>query len=389
MSSSSSRTELERLVAALRTDVFAQADDMAYDLSAGGAGAGAGGGGGGFAGVDQLTSAERMAAYSVGVATPSRSIAALSKTEKSVERLYNSMRTTEAGIDDAMKFSSEVHKRALQQKDTELNQLKQLLVAKERTIDSLRDTVESAKRTLEAKLTAITNELAARDGELHEERRRTQDLAYRCQQAELLAQTAVDAAKRNEEAREAEADELQQKLRDLRRDIATIREEYGAQSATLRQEETIRKAIEHEREHERRKFQRELNKLQKKAMAEDALIERVSELEGKLTAEKKSRKANEKWLDAELKTKEALSGAARRGTVQPKSEEERGCTKHAEHGPFGRQSEVAKRTGGCPNRRESCATHCVAMTTLTRCWRREDNSTMDCNIFISSLREFW
>ena len=218
------------------------------------------------------------------------------------------MRTTEAGIDDAMKFSSEVHKRALQQKDTELNQLKQLLVAKERTIDSLRDTVESAKRTLEAKLTAITNELAARDGELHEERRRTQDLAYRCQQAELLAQTAVDAAKRNEEAREAEADELQQKLRDLRRDIATIREEYSAQSATLRQEETIRKAIEHEREHERRKFQRELNKLQKKAMAEDALIEHVSELEGKLAAEKKSRKANEKWLDAELKTKEEMEG---------------------------------------------------------------------------------
>ena len=212
MSSSSGRTELERLVAALRTDVFAQADDMslsemnmAYDLSAGGGGAAAGGGG--LAGVDQLTSAERMAAYSVGVATPSRSIAALSKTEKSVERLYNSMRTTEAGIDDAMKFSSEVHKRALQQKDTELNQLKQLLVAKERTIDSLRDTVESAKRTLEAKLTAITNELAARDGELHEERRRTQDLAYRCQQAELLAQTAVDAAKRNEEAREAELKE--------------------------------------------------------------------------------------------------------------------------------------------------------------------------------------
>ena len=315
-SSSSSRTELERLVAALRTDVFAQADDMslsemnmAYDLSAGGgAGAGGAGGGGGLAGVDQLTSAERMAAYSVGVATPSRSIAALSKTEKSVERLYNSMRTTEAGIDDAMKFSSEVHKRALQQKDTELNQLKQLLVAKERTIDSLRDTVESAKRTLEAKLTAITNELAARDGELHEERRRTQDLAYRCQQAELLAQTAVDAAKRNEEAREAEADELQQKLRDLRRDIATIREEYSAQSATLRQEETIRKAIEHEREHERRKFQRELNKLQKKAMAEDALIEHVSELEGKLAAEKKSRKANEKWLDAELKTKEEMEG---------------------------------------------------------------------------------
>lgn len=289
--------ELDRLMAALHAggededEAAAQAEAEAA-LAAAGLSAGRG----------------DLAAYSVGVATPTRSISILRKTEKSVERLYDAMRTTENEMEEAMRFSSEVHRHAYEQKDLEMSQLKQLLVAKERTIDSLRDTLASSKRTLEAKVAALSTELAARDSQLDSERRRSHELVLRVQQAESLAQAAVDAAQRNEEAREAQEQELKHRIRELKKDNSTLRDETAANTASLRHEETVRRAVEKEAESERRKFQREVHKLQKKALAEDALIDRLSELESKLSAERKSRRANEKWLEAELKTKEEMEG---------------------------------------------------------------------------------
>jgi hypothetical protein len=60
----------------------------------------------------------------------------------------------------------EVHRSQLRQKETELSEAQRLLAAKERSIDSLRDTLSTTKRALESRLSQAESALATAEAQV-------------------------------------------------------------------------------------------------------------------------------------------------------------------------------------------------------------------------------
>lgn len=69
-------------------------------------------------------------------------------------------------MEAALRRTTEVHRTQLKQRDLELNELQRIIAAKERSLDSLRETIATTKRTYENKLSQVEAALAMRDGEV-------------------------------------------------------------------------------------------------------------------------------------------------------------------------------------------------------------------------------
>lgn len=66
----------------------------------------------------------------------------------------------------AIRRTTDVQKSQFARKDVELGELRRVIAAKEKSIDSLRETLTVTKRTLEARLQQTESTLSARDAEV-------------------------------------------------------------------------------------------------------------------------------------------------------------------------------------------------------------------------------
>ena len=69
-------------------------------------------------------------------------------------------------MDAAQKRTTDVHRSQLKQKELEILELQRVIAAKERSIDSLRDTLATTKRTYESRLSQAESASALKDVEV-------------------------------------------------------------------------------------------------------------------------------------------------------------------------------------------------------------------------------
>ncbi|KAG2449371.1 hypothetical protein HYH02_005524 [Chlamydomonas schloesseri] len=261
---------------------------------------------------------------------------ALNSAEKSVDRLGRAIEAAEEEMDAALKRTTEIHRSQLKQKELENLELQRVIGAKERSIDSLRDTLATTKRTYESKLSQAESALALKDAEikalaeelrvsrlerdsmgLQMERVEASRRALEVDAREREAELGADVRAKSDEAAKAlmalryekkEKEDWRLQGEDLRRQLQVLHDELRAQK-----EETALTKDRYEAEllETRRRAALEVEEARRRveAEAEDFRRRCEAELEDmrrRLRSEKNLRKACEKWLRSELKSREEM-----------------------------------------------------------------------------------
>ncbi|GLC36430.1 hypothetical protein PLESTB_000147100 [Pleodorina starrii] len=261
---------------------------------------------------------------------------ALNSAEKSVDRLGRAIEAAEEEMDAALKRTTEIHRSQLKQKELEILELQRVIGAKERSVDSLRDTLATTKRTYESKLSQTESALTLKDAEIKalaeelrvvrlekeslgmqlersETGRRALEADVREREAELGAEMRVkadEAAKSLLALRyeKKEKEDWRQQSDDLRRQVQVLQEELHASKEDLsvmkdRYEaefaETRRRCVI-DVDEARRRCEAEVDEFRRRCEAE------LEDIKRRLRSEKNLRKACEKWLRSELKSREEM-----------------------------------------------------------------------------------
>ncbi|GFR52623.1 hypothetical protein Agub_g15211 [Astrephomene gubernaculifera] len=272
----------------------------------------------------------------LGVVQSYSSNVALNSAEKSVDRLGRAIEAAEEEMDAAMKRTTEMHRSQLKQKELEILELQRVIGAKERSVDSLRDTLGTTKRTYESKLSQAESALALKDAEikaLSEELRvsrlEVESLGMQLERAEAgrraleadarerEAELGADMRAKSDEAAKAlvalryekkekedwrhQSEELRRQVQSLndelraqREDMAVMKERYEADLAEARRRCTV------EVEESRRRVEVDLDEYRRRCEGE------IAEMKRRLREERTLRKACEKWLRSELKSREEM-----------------------------------------------------------------------------------
>lgn len=253
--------------------------------------------------------------------------------EKSVDRLGRAIEAAEEEMEAALHRTTEVHKSQLRQKTLEVGELQRSLAAKEREADGLRGSLAAAKRSYEQRLQQLEGQLAARDAELsglHAQllalRSEREELASRCQRGlsdisrvehelgdrttELSsalrarteeaaqAQAAAARERKDKELLSLEVGELRRELEALEGEAAAAQQDAAHASNRAQEEFDARRDLEVALERERAAA----------AMLKETKDIEIGELRRRLKAEHGVRKACERWLKSELKSREEMEG---------------------------------------------------------------------------------
>ncbi|PNH02863.1 hypothetical protein TSOC_011125 [Tetrabaena socialis] len=263
---------------------------------------------------------------------------ALNSAEKSVDRLGRAIEAAEEEMDAALQRTTEVHRSQLKQKELETLELQRVIGAKERSIDSLRDTLATTKRTYESKLAQSESALALKDTEvqikalseelrtsrlerdsmgLHLERAEAGRRAVEVEAREREAELGADVRAKGDEAAKAlmalryekkDKEDWRLQSEDLRRQLQLLQDDLR-----MHKDDTvvIKERYEAELTETRRRCLLESEEAQRQAEAEVDGYRRRCEMEledmrRRLRSEKNLRKACEKWLRSELKSREEM-----------------------------------------------------------------------------------
>jgi predicted nucleic acid-binding Zn-ribbon protein len=197
-------------------------------------------------------------------------------------------------IDLALPLYSDVHKSQLRSKEIELQEQARLMNAKEKSIDSLRDTLATTKRTYESRLSNAESALSLKEAEtvaLREELRQC-----RHEFDVLRERMGNDAAGSAREISELHIS-LRARSEEATRLGAQLRAERDERVNALRAAEEMRKHVDVLNE-ELRGARNDLR------MAKEHYELEIEDLKRKYKGEKSLRKGCEKWLRAELKGRE-------------------------------------------------------------------------------------
>mmetsp|Transcript_30513 Transcript_30513/g.86252 ORF Transcript_30513/g.86252 Transcript_30513/m.86252 type:complete len:468 (+) Transcript_30513:167-1570(+) len=269
----------------------------------------------------------------------------LNATEENVERLNRAMEAAEQEMEAAFRRAGDIHRVQVQRRDHEVHELRRLLEAKDRALDDMRDTIASTKRALAAKLAQSESALAQRDSEIlraqdenkqlraenRQLKERLEKEAARAQfsSQQLSRQEGNQATKLSElngvlklltedksrlasklqtEALEKEA--LQERLQTLGAEMDAWRAEHTTERETSRIElqtwKEKHKVEEEIRREYQQKYESEKAKRKLESMGHAKESVEIKELEKKLRSERRCRKASEKWLKAELSSREEM-----------------------------------------------------------------------------------
>ncbi|GLI63734.1 hypothetical protein VaNZ11_006799 [Volvox africanus] len=255
---------------------------------------------------------------------------------KSVDRLGRAIEAAEEEMDAALKRTTEIHRSQLKQKELEILELQRVIGAKERSVDSLRDTLATTKRTYESKLSQAESGLALKDAEIKalaeelrvvrleresltmqlersESARRALEADVREREAELSAEVRLKSEEANKSLvalryEKKEKEDWRQQSDDLRRQVQILQEELRANKDDVA---VIKERYDAELSETRRRCAIEIDEARRRAEAEVDEFRRrceteLEDLRRRLRSEKNLRKACEKWLRSELKSREEM-----------------------------------------------------------------------------------
>ena len=247
------------------------------------------------------------------------------------------MDSAEKELEAAFSRNGELSRAANSRKDAELGELRKILEAKERAIDSLRETLSATRRTLEGRIGQAEEALGVRDAELRAMQQELVGLKGSKRSMESQLENEVNANRRLQDVASKVETVAKGREKELAETMRRLTEEHAVVSAALRHErgdrEKLREELEESKRREtelsdtlrrevetRKETQRKLDKY-RRARIRDAETSRAradtgadvdarltGELERRLEAEQRSRAASEQWLHAELKTREDMEG---------------------------------------------------------------------------------
>jgi chromosome segregation ATPase len=226
-----------------------------------------------------------------------------------------------------------------------LGELRKILEAKERAIDSLRETLSATRRTLEGRIGQAEEALGVRDAELRALQQELVGFKGNRRSMESQLENEVNANRRLQDVATKVESSAKGREKELAATMRQLTEEHAVVSAALRHERGDRERLQFELEEckkrelhadqalrketeLRKETQRKLDKYRRarirdvetsKARAEsgvDVDARLTGELERRLEGEQRSRAASEQWLTAELKTREDMEGLFVVGAVQ-------------------------------------------------------------------------
>jgi predicted nucleic acid-binding Zn-ribbon protein len=87
--------------------------------------------------------------------------------QQGIHRLSHAIGLSEEKVDHALKRTEEVYKQTSLRREKEIQDLRQVIVAKEHGIDSLRETLSCTKRSMEARIRELEETLRHRDAQVH------------------------------------------------------------------------------------------------------------------------------------------------------------------------------------------------------------------------------
>ncbi|GIL68191.1 hypothetical protein Vafri_21466 [Volvox africanus] len=148
---------------------------------------------------------------------------------KSVDRLGRAIEAAEEEMDAALKRTTEIHRSQLKQKELEILELQRVIGAKERSVDSLRDTLATTKRTYESKLSQAESGLALKDAEI-------KALAEELRVVRLERESLTMQLERSESARRALEADVREREAELSAEVRLKSEEANKSLVALRYE---------------------------------------------------------------------------------------------------------------------------------------------------------
>lgn len=282
------------------------------------------------------THQQSPAPQTVPAPIPAHPNASINTAERSVDKLGIAIEAAEQEMEAALRRTTEVHKSQLRQKEMELSELQRQLVAKDRCIDGLRDTLSTTKRTYEGRLAQLEEALGTKTAKVAE---LTQELRVAAT-ARQAAETHLDRAAAlheqdvaHQRARQAQKVEQQrvmyeQQIADLQAvnaelsQTARARADEAARAQLARADEVARAqaAVNAERAELSRasrdvlELRRQVEALNDKLLVarvegrteREQLAVKVEDLKRRLKSERGLRKSCEKWMRSELKSREEM-----------------------------------------------------------------------------------
>lgn len=255
---------------------------------------------------------------------------ALNGAEKSVDKLGRAIEAAEEEMEAALKRTNEVHRSQLKQKDIELQELRRVLNAKDKSIDSLRETLSAAKRTYEGRLGQAEATISQRELEISSLQSELVVLREDRVSLEMKLQQTLSVSSRNEQdARLKEAQIVSSEKQfeeDREKLLEALQREQKSKKLLKIEAEELRRELDGSIEESRRLKQQaydlsgkvanltSLNKLLEEQLEKERNLNRnmspkaaqLQQLERELHNERAVRKACERWLRAEIKGREEM-----------------------------------------------------------------------------------
>ncbi|KAL3152989.1 hypothetical protein ABBQ38_012017 [Trebouxia sp. C0009 RCD-2024] len=243
---------------------------------------------------------------------------ALSAAEDTVERLNGAMESGEDELDAALRRTGELHKSNAARKDAELQELRRVVAAKEKSIDSLRTQLATAKGSLEAYTQESEAMLQQRDGEVQrlqedvrhlegekhdhestiiEQQDHIEKLQESCRELQEAAQALQQDCDLKYAASIAQMKAERKQQEQLKQELAALQKQLSSQKKQVEEEAKAREQLQEEHDKELRHLKRDIKHKQE--------VE-IKEYKHQMKAERKARKAAESWLRSELKSREEI-----------------------------------------------------------------------------------
>eukprot|EP00854_Cymbomonas_tetramitiformis_P016970 gene16970-20164_t len=243
------------------------------------------------------------------------------------------MEAAEVELENTFKRTTELHKNTAERREIEVQELRKILAAKERSIDSLRETLTTTKRNLENRAMQAESTLATRETEV--KRMKEEIAASRGAKKSLEAQIEQEvvnnrkqlenmgrsetAMREREQELELSGRRLQTEFNNmkaayvaektkkdaLQEEVAVYKRELAVTQEKLKAETEVRKEVHKKLEAERKRRKSLAKEKSASANSLEAKLA-ITELEKRLRSEQRSRLGAEKWLQAELKSKEEM-----------------------------------------------------------------------------------
>ncbi|DBA70669.1 TPA: hypothetical protein ACH3X2_012048 [Trebouxia sp. C0005] len=243
---------------------------------------------------------------------------ALSAAEDTVDRLNGAMESGEDEIDAAFRRTGDLHKSNAARKDAELQELRRVVAAKEKSIDSLRTQLATTKGSLEAYTQESEAILQQRDGEVQrlqedvshletekhehestiiEQQDHIEKLQDNCRELQEAAQAVQQDSDVKYAASIAQMKQERKQQEQLKHDVAGLQKQLASQKQSFEEEAKAHERLQEEHERELRHLKKDIK---------HKLDNDIREYKHQLKAERRARKAAESWLRSELKSREEI-----------------------------------------------------------------------------------